>query len=270
MTIFSWNMLYRNKRLTEALRFITETDFDIFCLQEVPEPFLNTLRALPYHMISRQDAQKEDTQGAVRMYHVVLSRFPIRGQGAIPFPDYWQTLPWRSRLFIALMPDPLFAKVGARSGIWADIERAGGLVRVFSLHLVLAQPSWRLEEFERAMAERIPNRPTIVCGDFNILEKPHITPLNWILGASLSDALFFTRERATIEQRFTEHALANPLRGENTHPLSRSQLDHILVSRHFRVEHASVIAERYGSDHHPISAEISTNSDTSRGGPSRE
>jgi len=125
------------------------------------------------------------------------------------------------------------------------------------IHLVLAQPSWRLKEFEAAMLERDPTRPTIVCGDFNILEKPHITLLNWILGGRMTDALFYTRERTHIEERFVEHGLTNVLRGAITHPLSQSQLDHILASHSFSIENAAVIPDRYGSDHHPIRTEIS-------------
>jgi endonuclease/exonuclease/phosphatase family metal-dependent hydrolase len=106
------------------------------------------------------------------------------------------------------------------------------------------------------MLARDASVPTIVCGDFNILEKPHITLLNWILGGRATDALFYTRERTTIEERFVEHDLHNALRGAVTHPLSRSQLDHILASNTFSIKDASVLPDRVGSDHHPIRVEV--------------
>ena len=129
-------------------------------------------------------------------------------------------------------------------------------MRVFNLHLVLAQPAWRLKEFEMAMAERDSSRPTIVCGDFNTIEAPHISILNWLLGGKVSDVFFHRRERTNIQEHFVQHELVNALAGSITHQLSRSQLDHILVSHSFAIKNASVIPDRIGSDHHPISVEI--------------
>jgi len=154
------------------------------------------------------------------------------------------------------MPSQLFSKIRNRGGLYADITVNETSLRVFNLHLILAQPAWRLKEFETAMAERDASRPTIVCGDFNTLQKPHITPLNWILGSGLSDALLYNRERTHIERRFVEHRLTNALAGGITHPLSQSQLDHILVSHSFSIKHAEVLPDRIGSDHHPIRVEV--------------
>ena len=47
----------------------------------------------------------------------------------------------------------------------------------------------------------------------------------------------------------------NPLRGKITHRISRSQLDHILVSSDFSVQNAEVIPDPHGSDHNPITVE---------------
>lgn len=249
-------MLYRNRELDRALAFITQSDFDIFCLQEVPEEFLKRLQVLPCSIVSRVDTEKLLSSAMVSMFNVVLSRHPIRAQGEIPFPDYWPLLPWYTRLFVRFMPSQLFSKIRNRGGLYADITVNETSLRVFNLHLILAQPAWRLKEFETAMAERDASRPTIVCGDFNTLQKPHITPLNWILGSGLSDALLYNRERTHIERRFVEHRLTNALAGGITHPLSQSQLDHILVSHSFSIKHAEVLPDRIGSDHHPICVEI--------------
>ncbi|OGG62889.1 hypothetical protein A3I46_01695 [Candidatus Kaiserbacteria bacterium RIFCSPLOWO2_02_FULL_54_13] len=256
MKIYSWNMLYRNRELDRALAFITQSDFDIFCLQEVPEEFLKRLQVLPCSIVSRVDTEKLLSSAMVSMFNVVLSRHPIRAQGEIPFPDYWPLLPWYTRLFVRFMPSQLFSKIRNRGGLYADITVNETSLRVFNLHLILAQPAWRLKEFETAMAERDASRPTIVCGDFNTLQKPHITPLNWILGSGLSDALLYNRERTHIERRFVEHRLTNALAGGITHPLSQSQLDHILVSHSFSIKHAEVLPDRIGSDHHPIRVEV--------------
>ena len=249
-------MLYSNRELDSAFNFVSNSDFDIFCLQEVPEEFLRRLQTLPYHIVYRIDAEHVYPSKVTPLYVVILSRYPIDSQGETIFNDYWSRLPFRTRLFVRLMPDTLFTKIRNRGGIYVDITVAGQSLRVFCLHLILARPAWRLEEFELAMTERDPSRPTIVCGDFNILEKPHITPINWLLGGYLTEALRWNRERTVIEKRFVEHELQNPLLGKSTHPFSRSQLDHILVSHSFSIQNASVLPDRFGSDHHPIRVEI--------------
>ncbi len=250
-------MLYRNKELDRAFEFITESDFDVFCLQEVPKELLERLRSLPFHIAFRGDVEKILPEKIVPMYNVILSRHPLTSEGDISFDDYWPYLPLRTRLFIGFMPSKYFSQIRDRHGVYADVTIDGISLRIFCLHLILAQPAWRLREFERAMLERDPSRPMIVCGDFNLLEKPHITPLNWLLGGRPSDALFYGRERTTIEKRFVESRLANPLRGKVTHPFSLSQLDHILVSESFSIREATVLRDRVGSDHHPIRVEIS-------------
>ena len=256
MTIYSWNMLFRNSELDRAFEFVSKSDFDIFCLQEVPEAFLERLKTLPFSIASRTDVEKLYGPNIVPMFNVILSRHSISAEGEIPFPEYWHLLPLRTRLFVRLMPQQLFSKIKNRGGLYADIMINGTSVRVFNLHLILAQPAWRLKEFELAMAERDASRPTIVCGDFNTIQAPHITPLNWLLGGPVTDALLYNRERTNIEKRFVEHTLTNALAGGITHPLSQSQLDHILVSHAFSIKNTEVLPDRIGSDHHPIRVEV--------------
>ncbi|KKW43748.1 MAG: hypothetical protein UY97_C0008G0011 [Parcubacteria group bacterium GW2011_GWB1_57_6] len=254
MTIYSWNILYRNRRLDRVFSFIAQSDFDIFCLQEVPEYFLKRLQTLPYSIAYRTDVERLFKRDIVRNFNVILSRHPITAQGEIPHDEYWPLLPFYTRFFVRLIPS--FSKVRNRGGLYADITANAVSLRIFNLHLILAHPAWRLKEFEAAMAKRDASRPTIVCGDFNTLEARHIAPLNWILGGRISDALFHRRERIRIEQRFVEHELVNALSGEITHPFSRSQLDHILVSQSLSIKHAEVLRDRMGSDHHPIRVEL--------------
>lgn len=249
-------MLYRNRELDDAFAFISSTPFDVFCLQEVPEGFLERLHTLPCEIASRIDTEKVFPAGVVPMYNVILSRYPITNQGDISFdfPDLAHS--WRARMFVWLMRPLHFSPAKNRGSLYADITINGTTTRVFCLHLTLAHPKWRLREFEEAMISRDPSMPTIVCGDFNVLEKPHITSLNWLMGGRASDMFLYKRERFQIEDRFVEHDLANPLRGSITHRFSRSQLDHILVSKSLAITSAAVIPNRIGSDHNPISVTI--------------
>lgn len=256
MIIYSWNILFRNKELDRAFEFVSKSDFDIFCLQEVPEAFLARLKTLPYHIASSVSIERIFKTGVVKDFAVILSKHPIEAQGVIPFPA--PKMSWRAQLFNSLMRPFHFSGARNRGGLYADIRIPGlmSAVRVFNLHLTRTQPAWRLREFELAMFERDSSRPAIVCGDFNIMEAPHITPLNWFFGGTLSDALLYKRERTHIEKHFVEHELQNPLYGGVTHPLSQSQLDHILVSHSFSIKKANILPDRMGSDHHPIRVEI--------------
>lgn len=260
MKIYSWNMLFRNRELDRAFEFIKESEFDIFCLQEVPEDFLKKLQVLsystPYSIAHRSDVERLFPDGVKNNFIVTMSKYPITNSGEIKFPEYWHLLPLRTRIFVRIMRPFGFSMIRNRGGMFVDIDAGGKLIRVMNLHLILAQPAWRLKEFEMAMAEHDTSKPTIVCGDFNTIEAPHISILNWILGGKVSDAYFHRRERTEINRHFVQHELVNTLAGSVTHPLSRSQLDHILVSHSFSIKNAEVIPDRIGSDHHPIRVEI--------------
>ncbi len=259
MKIYSWNMFFRNRERERAFEFIAQSDFDIFCLQEVPEDFLARLKTLPFPVVAAPETDRLFKKERATHYGVILSRYPLRASGVIPLSHHESDLPLRGRMFRQFMfAARLWAKaLGNRHALYADVETPSGTIRVFNLHLPLLTPALREEEFDYALSHADPSQPILVCGDFNILEAPHITPLNWLFGGRLADAVFHRRERARIEERFASHALQNALRGTVTHSLARSQLDHILASRTLRVLHASVIGDRIGSDHNPIYAELS-------------
>lgn len=249
-------MLFRNRELDRAFQFISDSNFDVFCLQEVPEEFLKRLQTLSCFIAFRTERELFYKKGSLHNYIVILSKHKITSEGEVPHPDYLSLLPLRTRLFMRFMPFELFTPVYNRRSMYVDITVHDVSMQVFNLHLILAQPAWRLKEFEMAMTKRDTSRPTIVCGDFNILESPKITILNWLLSGQMSDALLWTRERNHIEKYFAAHELSNPLRGKNTHPLSRSQLDHILVSHSFSIKNANVLPDRIGSDHCLIKVEV--------------
>jgi endonuclease/exonuclease/phosphatase family metal-dependent hydrolase len=256
VTIYSWNVFYRNKRLPAALAFVRDSGADIFCLQEVPKAALEEFTALYPHHAEAVEMERLLPERPLATYSVILSRYPIRNSATIPLDDFQDRLPLRTRLFIFAMKPLGWSRIRKRNAILADIQTPGGLSRVINMHLTLSNPGWRLEEFETAMLHRDQALPTIVCGDFNILDRPHITLINWLGGGRVSDVVRYTRERTAIEKRFVEHELVNPLRGLRTQTLSQSQLDHILVSSQFSIASASVLPERYGSDHNPIRVEI--------------
>ena len=196
-------------------------------------------------------------RGSASTSHIIiLSRYPLTRYESITLPLPLR-IPLLSRFLYAI---GLWALArGERHVCVAELNTPTGPLRVFNLHLSLTHPERRVRELELALATRDPSIPSIVCGDLNTLEKPHINVLNWLLGGTARDMLSWRRERTHIEKRFASYELANALRGYCTHPLSRSQLDHILTSPHFTIKNAHVLPGRYGSDHHPICVELAIN-----------
>lgn len=254
MKIYSWNILFRNRELDRAFAFIRDTDFDIFCLQEVPEHFLARLKTLPFHLAETIDVERLSSPDEP-LHLVTLSRYSIVNRCVMPFPEYWPVLPFRTKLFVRLMRIFHWSKIKNRTNLYVDITTQDSTVRVFNLHTALTRVDLRLREFESAMVERNPHIPTIVCGDFNTIESPRVSLLNWFLGGPISDIIRYNRERTHIEKRFIENELRNPLRGRVTHLFADSQLDHILVSYSFSIKKAEVIPDRMGSDHNPLFVE---------------
>ena len=255
MKVYSWNIFFRNTDFDRAFRFIEQLDFDVLCLQEVPESFLERLSKLNVHVASAPDVDRLFPHGTEHNFLVILSRHKIVSKSAFAFTTL--TMPLRTRLFVRAMRRAHWSRVENRHGFFADIAVEGYTkpVRVFCLHLILAHPAARQQEFDVAMREIDPSSPTIVCGDFNILDTPLVSPFNWLLGGRVSDALRWRRERREIESRFAASGFRNPLRGRYTH-IFGAQLDHILVSREFSVVGAHVERRWIGSDHYPVFVEL--------------
>lgn len=190
-----------------------------------------------------------------RNYVVILSRHPIVNRDSLRFFDF--PFPLHTRLFISFMAMFRWSFVTERGAVYADIEtEEGRLLRVFSVHLTLWGPTNRRQEFEAVSGHIEPGKPVVICGDFNVIEYGPMKILNWLLGAPLREAVPWYPERDLFEERFEALSLRNPLRGKVTHRFSRSQLDHILVSRDLSVSRAWVEPESYGSDHQPVAVEL--------------
>jgi endonuclease/exonuclease/phosphatase family metal-dependent hydrolase len=253
MKFYSWNMYHNNPDLDRAFRFIAGLDFDTLCLQEVPEQFLERLKTLPFHIAYSPDV---DRIGIETEYNfcVILSRHPIVTSEGFSFPSlHW---PLRTRAFVTFMYPWGWRKIGNRGSLYADIMLPKtGRTRMFCLHLTLSYPKRLLREFDLAASYRRSSMPSVFCGDLNIIESFRVTLTNWLLGGHFADIFNKGQSRTEAEKRFAELGLQNPLRGSSTHSFAKSQLDHILIPNGFRVIKAEVLADRVGSDHHPVLVE---------------
>jgi endonuclease/exonuclease/phosphatase family metal-dependent hydrolase len=255
MKIYSWNVLCYNRQVDDVASHIEQLDFDVLCLQEVTPYLLGRLKEMPFHIVEHIDVIRLSARKRKEpLYVVILSKQPFQNVGTLQFFDF--PFPLHTRAFIALMSLWNWSFVTERGAIYVDIPFGKRSLRVFSVHLTLWGPHNRAKEFEAVMGHVEPGQPTVIGGDFNVIEYGPMKILNWLLGAPLSQGLPWYPERDLFEQRFKEAGLRNPLLGKVTHNFSKSQLDHILVTEGMQVADAIVHPESYGSDHQPVSIVI--------------
>lgn len=260
MKIYSWNVLFKNREIDDVLTFIERLDFDILALQEVSEELLESLKKLPYSLACSVDTDRTDETGKTSTDSlVILSRHSIENQESIVFPAEWYQEPvaWQTKIASKLLSwrHPYKNKSGLRVEVsLPDSKR----VQILCAHLavVFATPATRQKEFDFLMQKRNKGLPVVFCGDFNILELPHITLLNWLSGGKLTDWMFWWKERQVFRKMFQEYSLQNPLKGMTSHPIALSQIDHILVPKDFRIISKKVLRSRFGSDHNPVMVEV--------------
>src|SRR3989344_4507606 len=101
MKIYSWNIFFRNGKLERAFEFIQKLDFDVLCLQEVPEEFLNRLQKLRLFIAFAPAVDRIYPDHVERNYLVILSRHPVTSHNAVAFSIPHQ--PLRTRLFVKAM-----------------------------------------------------------------------------------------------------------------------------------------------------------------------
>lgn len=255
MKIYSWNVYCYNRRREEVCAYIRKLDFDVLCLQEVTPKLLECLKEFPYeivyhtHVIRFQASSYEE-----RNYVVLLSKLPIRSHGTLDFADL--PLPAYLRGLVRFLHRFRWSLITERGSVYADVLYGDIPIRVFSTHLTLWGPGNRAEEFSVLMKHVLHGMPTVIAGDFNVIEYGPMKIASWILGAPIREALPWYPERALFEERFRKYGFVNPHRKQITHGFSRSQLDHVLVSRELSATRAWVDPELHGSDHYPVGAEL--------------
>jgi endonuclease/exonuclease/phosphatase family metal-dependent hydrolase len=256
MKIYSWNMYCYNRKLDRAFSYIQNLDFDVLCLQEVKEEFLERLKTLPYPLVSGVDIIKIPSRRRKQvLYTVIVSKYPILNSQRLSFPE--SPRPLRMRLFLLAMKPFGWVHAMDRGSIFADIDAGReGRFRIFSLHLNLAGPSYRARELSIVEKYVPEGHSAILAGDFNIVEHWFFKFVSWLLGSPISEAVPSFDERSFVEAFFESLGFQNPLRGTVTHPFSRSQLDHILVPQRCAVTDFGVVKKSYGSDHRPVYIQV--------------
>lgn len=260
----SWNVYALNKQVPDAFTFIQSLDFDILCLQEVPDSLLEMLRTLPFHLATSIDNTwvtdaLHPEQGESTMHLVILSKHSIEKTAIYPYPPLPTKKPLQMQAFhIARYAIGMWrgGAIRGRTTLAAWIQIGEKTIQVFSAHLSLYTPQTRAAEFEVIAQHLDSDSIPIVCGDFNTLDYWMMRPLNWLQGGRLADAMPWARERENVEAQFKKANLMNPLSGKSTHPVAKSQLDHILLPPNTPITDSRVLFELHGSDHYPVKVSI--------------
>ena len=138
-----------------------------------------------------------------------------------------------------------------------DCVIKGKTIRIFNLHLPLGvSPSKRISLLKEVLKNQHPGI-NLVCGDFNSFGH---FPWSWLLGIVNGSGWkdYISNELKVLETVMTEHNLRLSLRKTITYPNYRTQLDHIMIPRHWsHASRAVVIEEQYGSDHRLVLVEAS-------------
>jgi endonuclease/exonuclease/phosphatase family metal-dependent hydrolase len=255
MKIYSWNVFCYNRHIPKVAEYIRDLDFDVLCLQEVTPQLLTALKLMPFHLAYHIDVIRLFMGGKQEHNYVaILSKQPFVNKGSLQFFNF--PFPFHTRIFIFCMSLWRFSFATERGAVYVDVPFRDTTLRIFSVHLTLWGPDNRAKEFDAVMDHVEPSAPTVIAGDFNVIEYGPMKILNWLMGAPLSKGMPWYPERDLFEERFVSAGFNNPLRGKVTHPFSRSQLDHILVSKDLTVGDVYVEKERHGSDHQAVSVTL--------------
>lgn len=257
MKICSWNLLYTNKTSNKVLRFIRETDYNIYCLQEVPTETVKYLGKLGYNIehcldsaIFNSDKTEKDLS-----HLVILSKPKISKKIVIPHGKKSNTI--RGALasyFICGFHMPDLIKTGFNS-MYIDVEEKDRKYRVFNSHFKLMQGyKGKVQDFKdlRRNLDHIP----IFCGDYNILDTYPVKMLNWANGHNLSEIVLGS-ERKELDAILEANGLVNHFKGQKTYKSFHTQLDHIITPNFIKIgERKNHSDNLHGSDHHPIMIEV--------------
>ncbi len=228
-TVESYNVECGKHRDSSIIEAIGAASADIVCLQETTREYETAIRRrwsarYPYQLYQHN----EPNGGAAGL--AMLSRYPLVDRGHHPPPYGWHPA-WH-----------------------VDVETPSGTIQILNVHLraklsgrknelvaLLTVPRDHWKEIRHFMRWSVPDKPTLVVGDFN--EEPSGAAIDFLAARGYRDALSLFRPH--------EHTWRHPLLAWEL----RQTLDHVLFDRAFVPLNAHVIhAGR--SDHLPVVAEL--------------
>jgi endonuclease/exonuclease/phosphatase family metal-dependent hydrolase len=137
-----------------------------------------------------------------------------------------------------------------------DFKYKNQKLRLINTHLSFAAgPSVRLKQFKKIL-DNVKSTKSIICGDFNIFAD---RKYNFLIGClfDYKQNDYDIDERKYFDSLFLKTKLNNPFKNKITFPLTKKQLDHILVHNSIKTVKVNVLKNgRFFSDHLPLLLEI--------------
>lgn len=252
MKIITWNVRSKNARLPRLLAAALTEKPDILCLQEVPRKKLPLVEAIAgYRVVSTVDIKGKTRDKDIMT--CIVSAIPIAKTETVTFtppvkPSLWEKLVYRA----------VNAFSETYSALVVDLSVDTQPIRIISTRLSMAiRTTDRLFHASRLLSLATSRTPTVICGDFNIVDSRLVNLLSgWARGFRLPD--YLVSERKRFETMVKRYHMVNIFRGSPTWATRYPalQFDHIIVPNTMTVKTHFVAKKRYGSDHRMLCADI--------------
>jgi endonuclease/exonuclease/phosphatase family metal-dependent hydrolase len=247
MRIITWNIFNKNEKIKSSLNFIFKYNPDIVCLQEFPEESLDLLNQKEYHFVNAKDCTT-----------ITLNK--KNQTNSLLIIGIKRKIKHSTEIFSLKMPaNNIIKKITnlkeSLEGLKITFTYKNNKISLFNCHLSFAaRPFIRRKELRKILKNG--NGRRIICGDFNDFGNPF---LNLFLGPFLNYRLkdYKINEIKYFERIFKKYKFNNWFFGEITHPISRQQLDYLLLSKELKIKNKEVLSEGSKfSDHLPLLVDL--------------
>lgn len=247
MKIITWNILDKNKKIEASLDWIFGFNPEVICFQEYPSNSMRFLNQKGYSFVTARDCN----------YLPLNKKNQLKSLLVIGIK---KEIKYRAKVIPLEIPAKnIIQKITnlreCIEGLKITIRRKGKEINLFNIHLsVAAGHSTRLKQINKILEES--SKEKIICGDLNNFGHPLY---NWLIGFILNfkPKDYLINEKRDFEKIYKRNNLKNLFSGKVTYPLTRQQLDHILISKDVIVKKKKVLKKGSNfSDHLPLLVEI--------------
>ena len=243
LSVLSWNVFNENPDAGRISSCLEAHDADVVLLQEATPEHLDAVKTRYAHVATAIDYLFKGEA----CHLAIASRAPLRDVRVIEhFPPSKRAPTWFGRMM---------GWTEFLESVSAEIEIAPGRrLRLICAHTsAAASPSVRMGEVQAVGAHIPAEGPCLFAADFNCFAHPaNALGLALPLGYRWRD--FKIHERKALDRWFAERGFAAAVRGV-TFPRFRAQMDQVYL-RGAAVRQATIIQDRFGSDHRPIRLEL--------------
>jgi exonuclease III len=256
MKIFSWNVFVHNPFVNLGLKYISQFNPDIVCLQEFPFKKLNLITNIfPTYNLR----YTLDSKGRSKQYDsliVTLSKYPIISSKEIEYGG--DTVPNFVTKYLYMLLEQIHEH---NKAIAIKIIIEGSAYQIVNMRLSYAIPSaGRITQLKNVFEKTEPNKNNIYVGDFNIIDTKIFALIQKFVLGYFYKEIDPNYEKNEFNKLLEKYNLANVFQSQGTYMdlLPKSQPDRILFHSSMKVSQTKVHKNTFFSDHHMISVDLET------------